>query len=190
MADAYAMLAICWFSVASTLATVAGVDAQHRAHGLAGSTDVAIPIMRHAEIDPGIDKPRRQSGGDVECLYGAVQKPTGEIGDAERVMALRHGTAAQTAFARSLDGAGYIAKRQQGPRQVQQRRRIVRQQRLAGAEQRCCLRVASGGLKAYGVVQPRPWVVGDEVERTRQQIERLSWRAKAQAAQSEDPQRG
>ena len=98
---------------------VAGVDAQHRVHGLAGGTDVAIPIKRHAEIEPCIGKPRRHFVDGVEQPCGAVQKSTGEIGDAERVMALRHGTAAQTPFAGSVDGVGYVAERQQGPGQAE-----------------------------------------------------------------------
>jgi hypothetical protein len=56
-------------------------------------------------------------------------------------------------------------------------------------EQRDCLGVASSGLKANGVVQPGPRVVGGQTERAGEQIERLGWRAKPQAAQSEDAQR-
>jgi hypothetical protein len=60
---------------------------------------------------------------------------------------------------------------------------------MAGTEQRRGLGVASDGLKAYRVMQPRPRVVGGQAERAGQQIERLGWRAKPQAAQSEDTQR-
>jgi hypothetical protein len=104
-------------------------------------------------------------------------------------MPLRHGTAAQPAFAGSVDGAGYIAGRQQGPRQVERRRWIVWQRLLAGTEQRARPRRRVRWPEGLSRNAAPPTGRGGPAERAGQQIERLGWRAKPQAAQSEDTQR-